>query len=380
MDLYNLVYIVQFDDGIKYVVRVPAIGRGDRLTETAKSSLRSQALTMRFIRRETMAPLPDIYAFDTTTENEIGAPYMVMSFIPGDTVASKWFDDTGPTPLEQRRLRTLDTLAKAMSQLQKFRFDKIGSLQFTDNMTCNEIKIGPCYCYDQGILGDENYGNELALQSYGPFESTKSYLRYCLDHDDRDLPQADHVGARKLVAMLISYLPSPRFGRETFVLSLPDFDSQNIMIDERGNLTGIIDWDNVQTNPRFNGFSCFPGWITRDWDPLMYGYPHVEWENSPVELKRYRQRYNGQMKQHLNGAGDSIFTVKSHIFEAVVIAATKEICRYNIVRKIMQHVLPGENVYDVMNIIDDVGNAKLTPNDKRNLQRGFQALLSTGKW
>jgi len=77
---------------------------------------------------------------------------------------------------------------------------------------------------------------------------------------------------------------------ETFVLSLPDFDSQNTMIDERGNLTGIIDWDNVETVPRFLGYSSFPGWITRDWDPLIYYYPeNKESENSPEELRRCRQ-------------------------------------------------------------------------------------------
>jgi hypothetical protein len=46
--------------------------------------------------------------------------------------------------LWKRELRTLDTLAQAMSQLQ---FDKIGSLQF--NNGTDSIEIGPCYEWDE---------------------------------------------------------------------------------------------------------------------------------------------------------------------------------------------------------------------------------------
>lgn len=143
--------------------------------------------------------------------------------------------------------------------------------------------------------------------------------------------------------MIISSLPLSTDGtsskRETFVLSLPDFDSQNVIIDERGNLTGIIDWDNARTVPRFLGFSSFPGWITRDWDPIMYYYPvNKEKENSPEELERYRERYNGRMQEMLCGKGDSRFVNKSHIFEAVAIAAYDDVRRLEIVRKIVATV------------------------------------------
>jgi aminoglycoside phosphotransferase (APT) family kinase protein len=267
---------------------------------------------MRFIKEETTIPLPEVYAFDTTSENEIGVPYIVMSFIDGFTVNSLWFDNTGPTPLEERRLRTLDTLAEAMSQLQKFQFDKIGSLQF--NNGTDSIEIGPCYMWDEGHFSDEDWGENITVKPFGPFKTSQSYLEYCLNNDGctghKD-PYKLGIGSRKLLAVMISCLPCPRkslLAGEKFVLSLPDFNPQNILIDERGNLTGITDWENVQTVPRFLGYSSFPSWITRDWDPLMYHYPvdGVQ-ENSPEELKQYRRRYNRRMKELLNGKGDSIY-------------------------------------------------------------------------
>jgi aminoglycoside phosphotransferase (APT) family kinase protein len=100
---HNLVYVVEFDDGIKYAIRISASAwNGLSSTETTKCSLISQVHTMRFIREKTTIPLPEVYAFDTTSENEIGVPYIVMSFIDGSTVRSMWFDKTGPTPLEER--------------------------------------------------------------------------------------------------------------------------------------------------------------------------------------------------------------------------------------------------------------------------------------
>jgi hypothetical protein len=346
---YNLIHIVQLDDSVKYVIRVPAAGWGNRFTNTAKRALESQALTMRLIRSETNIPLPEVYHFETTGENEIGAPYIAMSFINGYTVSSKWFDKTGPTPLETRRLRTLTTLAKAMAQLRKFRFNKIGSLQFDGNAN-SKITIGPCY--DWNVDDDDG----VTVKAVGPFSTSRSYLLDDFDDPEEDDPYA--VGAHKLTSIMVPYLPSPRKGSETFALRPPDFDSQNIMIDERGNLTGIIDWDNVQTFPSFIGYSRFPGWITRDWDPLMYGWPKLDEENSPAELTRYRKHYNQEMKGALGRKGDWKLTKKSHIFEAVCIAAQTEMCRLEITRKFVQYAFRNVEDFNALDFIIDVGEGK----------------------
>jgi len=336
---------------------------------------------MRFIREKTTIPLPEVYAFDTTSENEIGVPYIVMSFIDGSTVMSMWFDKTGPTPLEERRLRTLDTVAQAMSQLQKFQFDRIGSLQFNNGK--DSIEIGPCYKWDDGQIVDENYGKKISMKQFGPFNTSQSYLEYFVKHNERTgRPDPDEIriGTQELLAMMIPCLPCPRkhfLAREKFVLSLPDFNPQNIMIDERGNLTGIIDWENVQTVPRFLGYSSFPSWITRDWDPLMYDLKS-DTENSPEELNKYRRWYNRRMKKLLNGNGDSVFTIKSHIFEAISIAAMEDHCRYEIVKNIVERVIPERDDYDSFDLIQDVGNGMLMPSDRRRLKKRFKALFSTG--
>ena len=83
---------------------------------------------------------------------------------------------------------------------------------------------------------------------------------------------------------------------ETFVLTTPDFDSQNIMIDARGNLTGIIDWDHVQTMPRCLGYCRCPEWITRDCDPVRCEYPSstmkIRRRNCDITGNSTRQRWS----------------------------------------------------------------------------------------
>jgi hypothetical protein len=42
-------------------------------------------------------------------------------------------------------------------------------------------------------------------------------------------------------------------GEETFVLRHPDLDLQNILVDDDGNVTGNIDWDNCLAVPQCIG-------------------------------------------------------------------------------------------------------------------------------
>ena len=377
---YNLVFIVEFDDGLKYVVRVPGTGWGDRFTDSAKKCFESQIMTMRLIHRETTIPIPEIYAFDASLTNDLGAPYMVMSFVPGSTVSELWFDKTGPTPIEDRRRRALETIAEAMSQLRKFQFNKIGSLVLTDKVEpYNKISIGPIYDFDEGDPDDENYGEEIKVEQSGPFKSSMSYLLYSFESAQGLDPYHWGLAAYKIVKRMLSHLPRSSLSpystcrAETFVLSLPDFDSQNVMIDEEGNLTGLIDWDNAQTYPRFLGYCCYPGFITRDWDPIMYGYPQEENENSPEELTRYRKIYFDKMAQMLDGKGDTMFVAKSHIFENLSIASSSDMNRRDIIRKVLREVLPDQDPYALMS---DLGEGKLDAKVMKKLEKGLKELLS----
>jgi hypothetical protein len=98
---------------------------------------------------------------------------------------------------------------------------------------------------------------------------------------------------------------------------------------EDGTLTALIsDWGNVHTVPRCIGYSrYYPAWITRDWDPIKYGYgfPTCRPENSQEELDSFRRRYADEMKSLVPGEAND-FANKSHLYEAVWIAASSSLC------------------------------------------------------
>lgn len=392
---YNLVHIIHFPDDVKYVVRVPASGWGGKFNAAAKRAFISEALTMRFIAENTQIPIPAVYDFDTSEQDEIGAPYIAMSFISRHTVASTWFDDGGSTSREERRGRTLDTVGQAVSQLEQLRFDQIGCLEFEQD---GQAKVGPCFSLLEDESGDDDSAKHLEVNAAGPFQCSSAYLNQksrCTACEDGRDPMKVGLGSEMVISRAISYLPTPRNGRETFPLSIPDFDSQNIMIDEQGNVTGIVDWDGVQTEPEFFGPCRYPGWITRDWDPLMYGYPFIAKEDSPQLLCRYRRRYHAQM-QRLRRCNNMDLTLKSHIFEAVVIAAASDTCRPEIAVKLVRHALridypdrrdlvQGSRSDETTRLnspycfIYDLGNGEVTRKELRHFKKRLKAMMAVGR-
>jgi hypothetical protein len=105
---------------------------------------------------------------------------------------------------------------------------------------------------------------------------------------------------------------------ETFALVPPDFNRQNILVDEDGNVTGLIDWCGVCTEPRPIGYAITPQWLNFDWfysyggfsEPGCHGY----------ELEHYRKLYAEYMAEALGGEDDCIYTEVSHLWQALLSA------------------------------------------------------------
>lgn len=79
---YNLIHVIELDD-FQLIIRIPETGWGRGLTDTAGQALISHVHTLKLIKSHTTIPVPEVYAFDTSVKNEIGAPYIAMSYISG---------------------------------------------------------------------------------------------------------------------------------------------------------------------------------------------------------------------------------------------------------------------------------------------------------
>jgi hypothetical protein len=164
-----------------------------------------------------------------------------------------------------------------------------------------------------------------------------SSWRCWIDNPSKNEKDQYSLGIEKLLKMFIDWAPLEHEDEDGFVLSHPDFDIQNLLVTPEGKLCGMIDWDGVAAAPRCIGNRCFPGWLTRDWDPAMYAWEAKgdAKENSPDELDHYRNVYADIMTKH---GFDARLTRNSLILENLYIAASDPICQHGIVGKVFDEI------------------------------------------
>ena len=309
---YHIVFPLKFTDGTQWVLKVPSAGYAGHWSEISARSLRSEALTMQFLKRNTTIPIPDVYIFDASLDNELNCPFILMECIQGIPLHKVWFDETAtPAFLEQCRKRALEDIAEAMVQLNKFSFNQCGSLSF--DKEGNIIEISSMPFWDQSntpvkTLQDFDMGEECEI---GPFSDAKTYLQYSMNSRQPlgsitcrgSLMDDSMIGSYKLLRLFFDWIPAEFYDNNSgFVLSHLDFAIQNALVTEEGKLCGLIDWDGVSVGPRCIGCEKYPSWLTRDWDPVMYRYDPedpIPNENSPEELAHYRSVYRRAMQRAL---------------------------------------------------------------------------------
>ena len=151
-------------------------------------------------------------------------------------------------------------------------------------------------------------------------------------------------GADKLLRKFIDW-SSTKHDTNEFILTHPDLDLQNILVDEDGTVTGLVDWDGVTTVPRSMGYS-FPKWIMRDWDLACYQWRYhkpssrsSQIDISPEESGYYRGVYARFLNEaHLNSGcterSCSDLARQSVLFASLRRAATRPLSLYNVAFKI----------------------------------------------
>ena len=332
---YNAVFRVLFADGTLWVLKVPANGHHECWDAPAREALTSEAFTMRLIRRETSIPVPEVFAFDASYENELGCPFILMELIHGKLLQDVWFDQgVSQAMREQVRIRSLQGIAEAMTQLNSLAFNQGGSLLFDSKG--NVVGIGSSNIVDletqYANMRSTDYDNTMAFCQTGPFEDAKSYLLSSLEtregkHERCEVEQ----GAYKLLRLLIEWsIEDATVEEKPFVLAHPDLDKQNILVNDDGSLAGIIDWDWIAAVPRCVGCQSLPKFLTQDYDPARYGYDveagapiqgHLA--DSPAELTCYRAIYAQFMESYLSKE-DRLNLTKSRRHAAQVLKLRKQ--------------------------------------------------------
>ncbi|KAN0070667.1 serine/threonine protein kinase, partial [Elaphomyces granulatus] len=392
---HHIVFALEFTDGLRWALKIPASGHRDQFDENAARALTSEALTMQLLKRETTIPIPEIYSFDASFDNCINCPFILMEFMSGIPLYDCWFDKEASEELvEQRRARTLQDLAAAMIQLNKFTYTLGGEPTFDEDG--NPTGIGPLRAVDVSAMLDrmetddpDDPDESPIFCEVGPFTDPKSFLLCMLDRRE---PPPDTVGQGmyKLLRLFIDWIPTPAADKPEFVLSHPDLSIQNVLVSKEGRLCGLLDWDGVAAVPRCIGNERYPSWLTRNLDPMKYCYDEESTddtdipEDSPKALAFYRSMYLNFMAKCLPCEDDTKLTRNSLIVENLCIAADDPCCTHEIVSKIFDEIVllddeclksTDRDDFFLYDVACALANGELDEFRLQWIKRGFETLL-----
>jgi hypothetical protein len=119
------------------------------------------------------------------------------------------------------------------------------------------------------------------------------------------------------------------------------------MVNDNGEVTGFIDWDNAEITPLVTGTGRYPRWLMRDWQPSSYDGDEEEdqaddegttWrDESSEQLSSYRQHYLNAMMACQGPGYDPRWTRLSHILETVSIGVYDKVSAGCNIQKLFEH-------------------------------------------
>jgi hypothetical protein len=323
---------------VTYIVRVPGHATKEHWTRYDAYMMKREAQILEHIGRNTSAQVPRLCTYSTTFNNALGHPFIMMTRLEGESACNIWFDDEydeddpkinfrfGDLPLpavEKKRINFLRSLAQAMAEISTISFHEIG-MPIVPVDGSAPPSIGPMYQWD--FTADDGCIERPVFTSTQDYVRTRPYsLRMSEALDSNSKTQNYILGARTLLDMVFAqpvFNPSPSIS-ETFTLRHCDLDLQNILVDEEGNVTGIIDWDKCLSVPRCVGAATAPFFLQKDWMPAYLN----NLETSPhmtFTTHRYRQIYAAALAEY--GCADAKYTSKSAMYQAAVMSLYEYDC------------------------------------------------------
>ena len=253
---FNTVRKIVFSDGVTWVAKIPIRGTAGLGWDECKARHMTNTVElMRFLKASTIVPVPEVYAFSSSLDNELGYPFILEEFIHGTTIDDAWIKSDGSDNDLKRKAQTIHDLAKVMVDLSRYKFSKIGAPLFENGQLVHR---------DDDADGDVGPFLNTGLREEGPYDNLDCYMKRTLNEQERELPLDFYTMS---LHMMMDWLLSLVY-IDGYTLFHPDLNEGNIIIDnDTGCLQGIIDWDFTRAEPTAMGIRSYPIFLTRDFDP-----------------------------------------------------------------------------------------------------------------
>lgn len=123
---FNKIFLLTMDDGYEVIARIPTPIAGPAHYMTA-----SEVATMDFVRTQLDIPAPKVFAWASQVDgnNTVGAEYIIMEKVKGESLGSRWMSLSTAELAEVVR-----QIVDIESRLFSARFSKHGSLYYTEDL------------------------------------------------------------------------------------------------------------------------------------------------------------------------------------------------------------------------------------------------------
>jgi len=131
---YNLCRIVVFDNGEKWIIRLPLLGRTSQAHRDEKVA--GEVATLKLLRERTNIPVPEVKAWGLADENPLDlGPFIMQEFIEGEDLGDILEDPADEHSslisvlVDDETVKAIyRQVAQFMLQIFKLDFEEIGSL------------------------------------------------------------------------------------------------------------------------------------------------------------------------------------------------------------------------------------------------------------
>lgn len=139
----------------------------------------SEIATLRYLRRQTSIPVPEVIAYNCTVENELGFEWILMEKIPGVSLGEVW----GNLNLSTKKI-VAECIGQYTKQLrEKCRFDAIGSLYQRTELSGEDAKTAVATGHHDFVIGPvvttfffAGKRKALVERNRGPYRSDREYI------------------------------------------------------------------------------------------------------------------------------------------------------------------------------------------------------------
>ncbi|XWX00306.1 hypothetical protein V2A60_008326 [Cordyceps javanica] len=262
---------VIFEDGVVWLARFRLSSPISPPREVRDYVLQSEAATMEFLECHTRVPSPRIFdwACESDPANTIGIGYILMEKLHGNPLDWQAASTT-------QREKVVQQLADIMLELEKHPFDQLGSLITTAGPMGGEAMLGPAVKSPirvHGLAQHSTFRYGVDKMPPGPFRSSRValgtlieiFLKMIADGEIGTVENATDVFLAHRFRLDVLDRVWEQFanlgktldnsGREKFFLKHADDKGDHILVNDKFEIIGIIDWEWCSTASKEVAFS-----------------------------------------------------------------------------------------------------------------------------